>query len=337
MYDDEIKFGRWIAGTVGCLAIMGGLISSCETIDSGERGVKVTWGKVDENQILTEGLNFKIPIMQKIVPYSIRTQKLEMKTAAFTKDIQNVQLDMVVNYSIDPNAVTKIYKQYGTNVEELVIKPTILDEVKNDLGKWEAAQLVENREKSSTTIEERLRAELAKKHIKVIDFRYRDIDFSDEFERAIEEKVTAGQKVLTERNRSAQEEEKSRQAVIRAEAEAKKIGLMAKANADATKIQAEAEAEALRLKSSALTDNVLILSGIERWNGQLPQVITGNSGQILDLKGIMNQQKPQQPAQQSQQPTTTTNAQTSVRPQPSKIACTLAKRVILNTKERTIA
>ena len=205
MYDDEIKFGRWIAGTVGCLAIMGGLISSCETIDSGERGVKVTWGKVDENQILTEGLNFKIPIMQKIVPYSIRTQKLEMKTAAFTKDIQNVQLDMVVNYSIDPNAVTKIYKQYGTNVEELVIKPTILDEVKNDLGKWEAAQLVENREKSSTTIEERLRAELAKKHIKVIDFRYRDIDFSDEFERAIEEKVTAGQKVLTERNRSAQE------------------------------------------------------------------------------------------------------------------------------------
>ena len=102
-------------------------------------------------------------------------------------------------------------------------------------------------------------------------------------------------------------------------------------------LQAEAEAEALRLKSSALTDNVLILSGIERWNGQLPQVITGNSGQILDLKGIMNQQKPQQPTQQSQQPTTTTNAQTSVRPQPSKIACTLAKRVILNTKERTIA
>ena len=112
---------------------------------------------------------------------------------------------------------------------------------------------------------------------------------------------------------------------------------MAKANADATKIQAEAEAEALRLKSSALTDNVLILSGIERWNGQLPQVITGNSGQILDLKGIMNQQNPQQPAQQSQQPTTTKNEQTSVRHQPSKIACTLAKRVILNTKERTIA
>ena len=325
MYDDEIKFGRWIAGTVGCLTIMGGLISSCETIDSGERGVKVTWGKVDENQILTEGLNFKIPIMQKIVPYSIRTQKLEMKTSAFTKDIQNVQLDMVVNYSIDPN------------VEELVIKPTILDEVKNDLGKWEAAQLVENREKSSTTIEERLRAELAKKHIKVIDFRYRDIDFSDEFERAIEEKVTAGQKVLTERNRSAQEEEKSRQAVIRAEAEAKKIGLMAEANANATKIQAEAEAEALRLKSSALTDNVLILSGIERWNGQLPQVITGNSGQILDLKGIMNQQKSQQPVQKSQQQPTTTNAQTSVRPQPSKIACTLPQRVILNTRERTIA
>ena len=276
-----------IGGVVGFLAIVGGL-SSIKTIDAGERGVRITLGKVNEDEVLTEGLNFRLPVFQKIVPYSIRTQKLEQKTSAFTKDIQNVQLDMIMNYSIMPEAVTKVYKQYGSRIEELVIIPTLLDEVKNDLGKWEAAQLIENREKSSRSIEETLRRELAKKHVNVIDFRYRDIDFSDEFEKAIEEKVTAGQKVLTERNRSEQEKEKAHQAIIRAQAEAEKITLTAEAKAKAIKIEADAEATALKVKAAALNDDILKLRAIENWDGALPKVINGNkSGQIFDMKDLI--------------------------------------------------
>ena len=55
-----------IGGVVGFLAIVGGL-SSIKTIDAGERGVRITLGKVNEDEVLTEGLNFRLPVFQKIV------------------------------------------------------------------------------------------------------------------------------------------------------------------------------------------------------------------------------------------------------------------------------
>ena len=154
------------------------------------------------------GLNFKVPFIQDIVTYSIRTKRLSFKTESFTKDVQNVKLSVTVNYNLEPTSVNTIYKDYGKNIEELVIIPAVLDIIKNDLGKREAVKLVENRAASSESIEETLKKELAKRHVIIQDFRYADIDFSKTFEEAIERKVVAEQETLTQQHISEQEKRK---------------------------------------------------------------------------------------------------------------------------------
>lgn len=295
----EDKMDKETSSVIGCAGVivmglfaLGAVYSASERIDAGERGVIRTWGKVDENQVLTEGLNFRMPIVQDVIRFSVRDQKLELKTEAFTKDIQNVVMDIVINYRIDSQSVAKVYKQFGdlARVEEVLIKPAILGELKNNLGKWEAVELIENRAKSSAALEESLREKLGKNFVQILDVQYKNVDFSDKFENAVEEKVTAAQNVLTERNKSAQQEEKSRQEVIRAKAEAEKVKLMAQAEADAITIQAKAEAEALRVKAEALNDKNLLLKALEQWNGELPRMIAPSgkgSSIILDVKDMI--------------------------------------------------
>lgn len=289
------KTGCIFAGGVGFLAIIGAL-SSYTTINSGERGVRVTLGKVSDEGPLQPGLNFKVPLIQKIERYSVRTNKLSFETNAFTKDVQNVKLRITINYSLEPNTVNSIYKEYGKDIEKLVITPTVLDVIKNDLGKREAVKLIENREESSGAIEETLKKELTKRHVIIQDFRYEDIDFSDVFEESIERKVVAEQETLTQQHISEQERKKADQAVIRAEAEAKRLELMANAQANATLTRANAEAKALSIKGNALKENpeVIRLEQINKWNGELPRVITSGKSAIFDLGNIVNEQKQNQ-------------------------------------------
>lgn len=286
---------RGATGVVGLFTIIGAL-ASYTTINSGERGVRVTLGKVSEEGPLQPGLHFKLPIIQDIVRYSVRTNKLSFETNAFTKDVQNVKLKITINYNLEPKTVNSIYKEYGKDIESLVITPTVLDVIKNDLGKREAVKLIENREESSEAIEQMLKKELIKRHVIIQDFRYEDIDFSDVFEEAIERKVVAEQETLTQQHISEQEEKKADQAVIRAGAEAKRLELMANAEATATLTRANAEAKALSIKGKALKENpeIIHLEQVNKWNGELPRVITSGKNAIFDLGNIVNEQKQNQ-------------------------------------------
>lgn len=53
----------------------------------GERGVKVTLGKVSPESY-SEGIHFVMPFIQKIKVMNVKTQKLSTPTEVYTKDIQ---------------------------------------------------------------------------------------------------------------------------------------------------------------------------------------------------------------------------------------------------------
>lgn len=58
---------------------------------------------------------------------------------------------------------------------------------------------------------------------------------------------------------------------------------VAKADAERKIVVAQAEAKANALKTQALTDAILKARWIEKWDGHLPTVTSGN-GMILNLK-----------------------------------------------------
>lgn len=236
--------------------------SSITTIESGQVGIRVRFGKV-VSEPTKEGVNFKIPLIEKIEKMNIRVQKIEVKTSSSSKDLQEVDMSLAVNYRIDNKESVNLYKNVGKNYTTVILEPAIEESIKAVTSKYTAEELITNRSEVSSKCMEELSKKVEKYGLVVNDFNITNFSFSEEFEKAIEEKQVAEQKVLT----AKQELEKEK---IEAE---KKI------------VKAEAEKKANELKQQTLTDNIIKEKFIEKWNGELPKV-TGNTG-IFDISSIM--------------------------------------------------
>ena len=241
-------------------------ISSFRTINSGEVGIKVRFGKV-VNTHMSEGVNFKIPLIESIVKMNIRVQKIEVDTNSASRDLQDVNMKLAVNYRIDKDKAVSLYKDVGTSYERVILEPAIQESIKAITSKYTAEQLITTRSEVSDKCMEELSSKVKKYGLSISDFNITDFNFSEEFNKAIEEKQVAEQKVLT----AKQELEKEK---IEAE---KKV------------VAAEAERRANEMKSNSLTDNIIKEKFIEKWNGELPKVTGSNS--IFDISSIMNEKK----------------------------------------------
>ena len=247
---------------IPCILVVILLFSSVTTIKSGEVGIRVRFGKVVDRKT-TEGINFKFPIIEKIEKMNVRVQKVEVQTSSSSKDLQEVDMSLAVNYQIDKDKARSLYKNVGTGYDEVILEPAIQESIKAVTSKYTAEELITNRSEVSEKCQEELNKKISKYGLKVNDFNITNFNFSEEFNKAIEEKQVAEQKVLT----AKQELEKER---IEAE---KKI------------VKAEAENRANELKQQNLTDNIIKEKFIEKWNGELPKVSGSNN--IMDVSGII--------------------------------------------------
>ena len=232
------------------------------TINSGEVGVRVRFGKALDNPV-SEGINIKIPFIEKIEKVNIKVQKIEVNTNSSSKDLQDVDMSIAVNYHINKDQAIDLYKNVGMLYESVILEPAIEESIKAVTSKYTAEELITQRSEVSTKCMEELKKKVEKYGLVVNDFNLTNFSFSPEFERAIEEKQVAEQKVLT----AKQELEREK---IEAE---KKI------------VAAEAEKQANELKEKTLTDNIIKEKFIEKWNGELPKV-TGN-GTILNIDELI--------------------------------------------------
>lgn len=238
------------------------LVSSVRIVESGEVGVRVRFGKAS-NQPTHEGINLKIPFVEEIKKMNIRVQKIEVTTSSSSKDLQDVEMSLAVNYQIDKKKAVNLYKNVGSNYDEVILEPAIEEGIKAVTSKYTAEELITNRSEVSKQCREELDKKVSKYGLSINDFNITNFNFSKEFNKAIEEKQVAEQKVLT----AKQELEKER---IEAE---KKI------------VKAEAEKRSNELKEESLTDNIIREKFIEKWDGHLPKVTGSNN--MLDINGIL--------------------------------------------------
>ena len=242
------------------LAIIGNPIS---IVGVGERGVKVTLGKVSP-QSYTEGVHFVTPFISKIHSMNVKTQKANIATTVFTKDIQQARLTYIVNYNLQTENAHKMYKEVGKDYKDTILIPIVEGTVKNIIGGWNASDLIANRAKATSDILAKLQEQLEDNFINVSDFQITDIDYSDTFEKAIEQKVTAEQEALKAKNVTVQIQEEAKQKVI----------------------SAEAEAKSMAIRAHALTQNKALVEyeAVQKWDGKLPQYLMGNSVPFVNLK-----------------------------------------------------
>lgn len=249
---------RMIKLSIGLIALAVFVVAfaSVKQIDAGFRGVKTVWGKVS-GESLPEGLYFYNTISSDIYAMDCRTRKATLQTNAYTKDVQQSKVQVTVNYNLDPAFAHVMFQEVGRDYEQKIIYPKIVSVIKDTFGQWEADRLIANRETAIQNIAEKLSDVLKKNHIEVTGVALENIDFSDQYERAIEEKQIATQNAIKAVNRTKQIEEEAKQKVL----------------------TAQAEAESMRIRSQAISQNQNLIQyeAVQKWDGKLPVNIYGNA------------------------------------------------------------
>ena len=244
------------------------IANSAVIVPAGHTGVVLTLGRVDEN-VLQEGLHFKIPFIQDVVKIDNRITKLEVDTEAFSKDLQTVSTTIAINYRVETSMSYSIYKNIGRDYESVLVVPAVNEVLKAITANYTAEESVTNRTLVSNGLIDGLNEKLNEIGLYVTDVNIINFDFSDAYITAIEEKQVAQQQLL------------------KAETEKQTKITNAEADAEALKIQTEAEAEANRILAESITDALVEYNKIQKWNGELPMV-TGGATSILDMSSILD-------------------------------------------------
>lgn len=269
--------------------------ASCvASVPTGHTGIVTTFGQV-EDYTFEAGIHFKLP-WQKVVNMDNRNQKATVDLACFSSDIQEVDVTYTINYQIQKSNAQNIYKTIGTSYFNTVISPRIQEAVKSVIAKYNAENLIANREKLSAEVKDILIEKLATYNIEVLDASIENLDFSDVFTAAVEAKQVAEQTKL-------KTEIEQEQAIIIANAEAERAKIEAEAAREVKEIEADAalyatqkeadakfyatqkEAEANEKLSASLTDTLIKYYYLQSWDGKLPTYMGGEGGTspILDL------------------------------------------------------
>ena len=231
-------------------------------VGPGERGIKITLGQV-QNDSYSEGLHLIFPFIQKFRTMDVKTQKNTLTTQVYTKDIQQARITYVINYNVQPDSVNKLFQRVGTDYETKVLTPVVEGTIKDIIGKWNAQDLISNREKATGDILFKLQSQLKDNYINVTDFQMTDINYSKVFEQAIESKVTAEQEAQRAKNKTVQIQEEARQKVIAAEAEAKSM--------------------AIRAQALSQNKSLVQYEAVQKWDGKMPQYMLGNSVPFINV------------------------------------------------------
>lgn len=234
------KIMKWVGAGIGSLLVLIALISAVYSISPGYRGVLITLGKVSQHSYIN-GVGFKWPFVSSMIKMDVRTRKMTDKTSTYTSDIQTADLEYTFTYDLNPENIHILYEKVGLDYEAKAILPSLNDVLKDVIGKWQAQELVANRDKARVDVVAGLQERLDRRFFQNITFQFINIDYSDKFEGAIEDKVIAEQKAQEAVNNTKR---------IKEEAEQKLIS--AKAEAEAMEIKSEALSKTKALRSMRL-------------------------------------------------------------------------------------
>ncbi|MBQ8826800.1 MAG: prohibitin family protein [Oscillospiraceae bacterium] len=260
------KVGKIVAAVIVVLVILVLALNSFTTVRAGHSGVITTFGKVSDT-VLGEGLHLKIPFVQEIVLVDNHVQKAEVACSAASKDLQTVSSTIAVNYKVLNSYSANVYKNIGMDYQEVIITPAIQECVQAVTAKFTAEELITNRQSIGDQMMELLKAKITDYGIDIQIFNITAFDFTAEYNAAIEAKQTAQQNAL------------------KAEQDLQRIKVEAQQTIEA----AQAEAEAYRLKSEQITPEIILMSYIEKWDGKLPTVASGDGSMMLDITSLMNE------------------------------------------------
>ena len=312
-----------LGAIIALVAVVGLAIvpSSFHTVEAGEVAVVKHLGEA--KVVRTAGTYFDFWLTEQYDYYDAKVQNMDIVTQAYSKDAQTMQIAMNVQYKIDLSKVINIANEYGT-IDLLAnrIQSIAIEKTKATLSSYSAMNIIETRSTISPLVEQTIKSAVDDEYcVEIVAVVLTNIDFSDAFEKTVEDKMIAEQEKL-----KAEYEKET--AIVNAEKELEVAKLQAQAKLEKAKADAEAqievaraEAESVKLKSievaralgfriieNEITDDSGVVSAVEyeidfegksadeisliteylkyieyldKWDGKLPSVVTGDSASIM--------------------------------------------------------
>lgn len=258
-YPNPKMVSRGLVGVVIVILIAIVVLQSFKIVPAGHRGVVLQFGAV-QPKVMEEGLNFKLPFIQTVVPVEVRVQKAESNQVSASRDLQTVTTTLAVNYHLEGASVNRLYQNVGMEYRGRIVDPAIGESLKAVTAQYTAEDLISKRSEVSAKVKEALAAKLSLYNMVLDDINITEFKFSEEFDRAIEQKQIAEQQAL-----------KSRLDLERIKIEKEQEITRAQAQAEALKLQKEeVTAELLQLRQIEAQ-----LKAIEKWDGKMPNVTGG--------------------------------------------------------------
>lgn len=239
-----------ISISLAVIALLGIIVvpGSFHQIDAGEVAVVKVWGNAKE--VRSAGIHFDFWISHKYEIYDCKVQQIEITTAAYSQDKQPMDIELYVQYQIQQNNAMLIAKNYGgLSMLEGRIKTVAIERTKAELSKYTATQLITERGEASQKVTDAVKNVIDDSYYSdVITVVLTDIDFSDAFEKSVEDTMIANQEKLKAEAENQKAIAKAEADLKIAEQEAKAKLVAAQGDANAQKAIADAEAYSTQIK-----------------------------------------------------------------------------------------
>lgn len=248
------------------------LFFSIKKVNPGEAAVITSFGRM--KGVRTEGV--RLALFEGYTRYNLKTKKLDGHHEAGSKNGQYIFVDTSFSYNLKAQDLPNLYKEVGSqkDLEEKFIHPVIRDVVYQATAQYSADDILPRQGEFRELVIKLLKERLDQRYFDMVDLQITNIDFSPEYNAALEQKQIAEQTAIKEKQIAEQNSAKQK---IEIEQNLRQKNYELEA--------AKVDAERQRLLTESLTPTLLQKAWIEKWNGVLPVTMTGaDSNFILPLK-----------------------------------------------------
>ncbi len=245
------NIGKYILVGVIVLFLLVFMLKIYVIVDPGERAV--IFNKATGNLRVTpnEGFYFLVPLVEEPTVYDVKAKTYTMSIMALegeirgddslqalTSDGQTVLLDISVRYHPDLENLDKLHRRIGIDFVNKIIRPQVRSTVRMIVSEYPVLDVYSGKRlRIQAEINKGLSDSFKKSFIICDEVLLRNVQFSKEFQQAIENKQIAQQEAQRMKYVLEKQELEKRRKII----------------------EAEGEAESLRLKGKALADNPALI------------------------------------------------------------------------------
>lgn len=253
-------------------------------VEPGERAV--IFNKVTGNLRVTpaEGFYFLVPFVEHVIFYDVKVKTYTMSAVSFegevkgddalqalTSDGQTVLLDLSIRFHPITEKLIVLHKEIGTDYVNKVVRPQVRAITRLTVSEFNVVDVYsEKRQMIQQKINEKLAVLFEKNHLILDEVLLRNVKFSTEFQKAIENKQIAQQEAQRMKYVLEQQEMEKKRKII----------------------EAEGDGESIRIRGRALAENPMLIQYeyVQKISPQIQALIT-DQNTIINLSEFLKGKK----------------------------------------------